>query len=729
MNGRYLQMLLRLIAFAVAITVPTCSGQLKVLDITSVAPDGGVLHECYVDILDSSTLANYASITEYCLQYRNGTEIPDSTFQTQVGAIYGESDTPWQPLDIFEVQTQGYLYMFFNGAYYVDPLGYNGSFLCGPYYPGLNGYPQIQYEWCPNGQYGYITSNSILRYATSSNLAMPVRPYITPSSATVSPSQTIQFTASRLNSSGQQTTVSAQVNWGIKAGSNAGGNINSSGLYTAPTTYSSGTSDTIVATGPICIFCSTAYTATAVATLTPPQGPNITSAIVVNATNNSLQAGPSTQLVTFTGTNFGISNPTITVESGTLGATQGITIDGITSSPSQTSVTFQVTTASDTSAGTVIFQLHANDGSQSPNALSPPVSVVAMVPPPATITFGGASVTDAQGSTPTAVLVGQQIYLTASVPSGIDPTSIDWTVPGTAVAGFVLASDMSTGSLLTQIQTEENNILFYWLFAGNNFKVQYTYCVDVNMQSCASSTATFAVEGPTNVLMAASPGPAELFNLSCADTAYSGPVLSFGDGCESQAHWGMTFNASMDLPANDSQSATFVQLLNFDTVTTIASTGQTQITPPIKAPGATLDTSFPFENKGPFSAYDSPYVRLSDEVNGQTVFDVETKRTFSAVMYLMWFPNVTCNSGPTQNGQLQCAIPVPLGSIQWGFAGDAIDTLQIQNSANPGTSIRNTTSYVLNTCSGCTTPSLTFIPSSPSQPNFGYPTWTQISGN
>src|SRR5690348_915750 len=58
----------------------------------------------------------------------------------------------------------------------------------------------------------------------------------------------------------------------------------------------------------------------------------------------------------------------------------------------------------------------------------------------------------------------------------------------------------------------------------------------------------------------------------------------------------------------------------------------------------------------------------------------EVARSFGAKMYLMWIPQVlSINSTSCPNGN-SCTIPVPLGSFDWFWSGDGINTLQPQSN-------------------------------------------------
>jgi hypothetical protein len=343
-----------------------------------------------------------------------------------------------------------------------------------------------------------------------------------------------------------------------------------------------------------------------------------------SSASNTLHAGPATQTVTLTGSHLDTTWPTISIASGGAGVTLGSVV-----SASQTSVSFHVTVANDASAGTVTFQLET-DG-KSCNA--PALSIVAMVPPAITINFNGTNITDTADSSPTQVVVGQQIYLSISLANGDDPstiaTSIDWTVPGVVIADYAVSSNHSSAQVVPLTQTEQPTIVFFWVSTGGNasasFTVQYTYCVDVDMKSCATATASFVVSGPTNATMTATPGPPELFNrtVTTDNGPYTGPVLSFGD---SGANPGMLLTANMLFPSStpeEDQAAMFVQLINYDNFRNVTITGGTSSCsgPPVTP---ALDLSYPAPQTTAMQFQDDPTTGLIDITEGKRVFSATT---------------------------------------------------------------------------------------------------------
>lgn len=113
---------------------------------------------------------------------------------------------------------------------------------------------------------------------------------------------------------------------------------------------------------------------------------------------------------------------------------------------------------------------------------------------------------------------------------------------------------------------------------------------------------------------------------------------------------------------------------------------------------------------------DSPAIPLSDD-------EGELQRNFAATMFVLWDPILPDGCIPaTSQAATQCSsIPVPIGSISWGFSGATVNTQQLQNSPNPN-GVPNNTTWLVNNCGGCSSP-LTFVPSQPAQVAYGYPTW------
>ena len=90
-----------------------------------------------------------------------------------------------------------------------------------------------------------------------------------------------------------------------------------------------------------------------------------------------------------------------------------------------------------------------------------------------------------------------------------------------------------------------------------------------------------------------------------------------------------------------------------------------------------LDGTYPYGASNPTGTNDTPKISLP-------VIYGEGAQTFVATMYLMWDPALgNPNCPPAQDaaaGNVQTAItctsiPIPVGSVQWSWAGCAMNTL------------------------------------------------------
>ncbi len=96
------------------------------------------------------------------------------------------------------------------------------------------------------------------------------------------------------------------------------------------------------------------------------------------------------------------------------------------------------------------------------------------------------------------------------------------------------------------------------------------------------------------------------------------------------------------------------------TTQTCVNATQPQPPPPPTPPGTGLDTGYPYSTGT--STQDSPTISLDSSKY------VTESRSFSADMYFLWDPVLPSNCSP---GITCTSIPVPLGSVNWGFSGSA----------------------------------------------------------
>ena len=289
------------------------------------------------------------------------------------------------------------------------------------------------------------------------------------------------------------------------------------------------------------------------------------------------------------------------------------------------------------------------------------------------VLFNGTDVTGISSS----VVDGQQIALSTVAPlaAGVTIQSQQWTVPGTTVGGFPGPNPTVSGGTLPTNFTQAANT-FYWLDASAVPR-QVNYELTLNTGPVLSSGALFDVAGPTSPSMIPSLGLVAAWgtingvaynslNLGCPPTPGSDPPQS---ACPPGVISGIKFTASTNNPAGIAGTLSFVQFISNITDVSVQVDGKTSTctTPGVNA----IDTYYPYATGS--QTTDNPGV---PNLNSRGF--TEVSESFAAQMYAMWTPN------------LAAAIPVPLGSIQWNYAGDAI----YSNASgtwilNPNSAVRN----------------------------------------
>jgi hypothetical protein len=182
---------------------------------------------------------------------------------------------------------------------------------------------------------------------------------------------------------------------------------------------------------------------------------------------------------------------------------------------------------------------------------------------------------------------------------------------------------------------------FYWYSTPNYAQASYQVTFTLNLSDGTSPTATasFKVTGTSTPSATVAPGQV---------TVTPGALLEY---IGSNGQPGMNFAVSLSLPPAGG-IFTWDQIRTDTWVRTSGTTSRTCMAPSSPPPSNSVgqDGSFPYSLGG--QTQDSPFLKLN-------ATDTETTRTFSAIMYAMWDPN------------LPNSIPVPLGYIKWNFSGDA----------------------------------------------------------
>ena len=283
-------------------------------------------------------------------------------------------------------------------------------------------------------------------------------------------------------------------------------------------------------------------------------------------------------------------------------------------------------------------------------SLAYPVSVNLPTVSMPTISLAGTPVSGTQS-----VVVGQQIALTASqpLPNCMTLQSSNWSQPqGTAVGGYTASS--TTGSVQAVPPLNTPTFTYYWTAPGSSLTESYasvlaTTSGDGLTESGPLVTASFNVTGPSATFPSIPTGNVGIF---------AGPVLGFGPT-------GIQFSPSTSTPSGDSGQFEWVQLITNDAYTMTTTSGAQKacvnVTQPTQNPNGTgLDSGFPFASGT--STLDSPMTALDS-----TQY-LKEARSFPAQMYLLWDPALPagCTLGKTCT-----SIPIPLGSVIWGWSGAA----------------------------------------------------------
>ena len=404
---------------------------------------------------------------------------------------------------------------------------------------------------------------------------------------------------------------------------------------------------------------------------------------------------------TISGTGFG-TNPAITITGNGISGCLSVTMTqpgGSCSIQSAGDTQIGATVTIPSNAGsTATIQVQSNgyggsgflQGTPGQPSQSLPYANVAIesIPAPVPqIMFLGSNV----ANTTVPVQVGQQIALTAVVPGlsgNLFVQSQGWTAPTGSVVGGFQASTASGCTLPLPMQslpsdcpgmatTQDLNsasFTYYWVDSASNRTMTYSYTL--NNGNSNSATVTFNVTGP-QVKVTVLAGTAGVWTNAAGQTnlEFLGVVTPSEFNQPAGSASGIVFQAQQPgfVPYGSFEWIQIVQ----DKETVLTQSGST--TQYSTAPsGPLLDTGYPYPKVATSNqdlvgqstpndlAIDTPKSPLCGEWG-------EIARNFSATMYLMWTP-------PSAS-----AIPVPLGSINWGWSEDAINTLNPNNTNIDGT--------------------------------------------
>jgi hypothetical protein len=484
---------------------------------------------------------------------------------------------------------------------------------------------------------------------------------------------------------------------------------------------------------------------------------------VVNSVNpNVWMAGTTTQ-ITIGGLHFG-TNPSLTI---TGPGVSGYSISSANDTTIQASVSVDPNSPGGTA--TVQVQSHGYTGSgflgnpSQPSTGSNTATIDPLQAPvpqivlePDTAHQGNCSSgTNIAGKT-TTVFGGQQLVLTACVPNlpanvSINPQSQTWSVQNQAdlTGGYCAPNAYNTcgtaGQELADPQmTGVNGMTFYWVNPGTTEAVTFSYQLN-NGTPPATATANFTINGPTGATVSNDPNyggfsAVAVYLGTDPITNQQGYDLGLGYGTNyppnnATTHVGIALDIgplnNQSLVTNWTDGAngtgsnstfTWVQLLTNDklrfrnsSINPACSGGQTcTCYPPGGLPTtAELDGAYPYINS------DSRANHVFTDSPRTPLVDTEVEQVFAATTYLMWDPALPTGCQPANSqaavstpSTCSQSIPIPLGSINWNWGGNALDTGVLQ--ATP-----NNTTYKL--CCGPEHEDPSFTPGS------AYPQWQAVA--
>lgn len=458
--------------------------------------------------------------------------------------------------------------------------------------------------------------------------------------------------------------------------------------------------------------------------------PNITS-----VSPDPWQAGQTNGAQIF-GSGFGTNTPNVTITGGGVSNVQVVGPSDPTLKDQEIDITFDIDPDTPDGEATISITSTGYDGNSfapgpGQKANTPNFNVpvqAADAPVPVILYFGTPITPSGDGSCPAPSTashcgaVGQKISLSSQVNTNTLISSQVWSVQGTAIAGF----SVGVGEQITQLLTFTNpTITFYWITTGGqataSYQVQYQYCLVSG--KCNSATATFNVEEPipnagSGVIVHSLP----VFLENRNGIPFMGVGLKDVPGIEFRAD---NFTA----PADNQGEFQWVQVLNQDVSTTLQPPGVpvacSDFSGGVTGPSPQLDNSYPygFGLDNPPVTTDCPNCiknnRATDgPASSLSIANGESQRVFDAVMYLEWIPNTDLTGCGFSS---DCTIPVPMGSVNWGWEGDAINSKKLQPN--------NGTDWVF--APGCPAfpGSPPFQPPDLSFPNFGYVVWQATSTN
>ena len=461
---------------------------------------------------------------------------------------------------------------------------------------------------------------------------------------------------------GKQITFTATYSgtqWSVISGS---GTINSSGVYTAPSTTAGDTLEKDQVKGCNPDPANTDCDSTTVYVVPMPS---------IGSVTNPLTASGTAVPVTIAGSGF--YNPTVTFSQGDIQWNQTSwndrTITGI--------VTILPTTTDTSATATVTntynaFTVSATSGSVA--VVLPPMAPPS--PPQIMLGVNGGSIcqsgTNAAGTTQQVWFIGQQTAFTACIPpppGGATIVSESWSLADAsgnpmpladnAVGGYPTPGQPATppASPSCGVGPSCDYPPFYWVEqqTGATFTFQYMVQDQYNRLASASSYVAFDVDGPDGGITVTPGGYVHVGTYPA-----NGFIMVFAGLKVPGGETGIQFSAPPPPPQNIGLYQ-WVQLVTSDTLKAYSmANGVLENCTPTSGSITGLDGAWPYPNmrKTQYTndtATDNPWFPLGSFYGGT--------RSFGATMYLMW------------NSESANSIWVPLGYVTWHFSDTVINTL------------------------------------------------------
>ncbi len=426
------------------------------------------------------------------------------------------------------------------------------------------------------------------------------------------------------------------------------------------------------------------------------------------------------------GSGFG-TNPTVQIVSadggneiasyGICGSNDGLITLSVTTNVSYTpgSVNVSVTSRGYTGYNGNSFQPSQQNNSNQSAQTTVQVNADA-APLPRFVWGQGFAACQAANPVPGAVVVGQQIALTACIQlsGGAQIQSESWaplTPGGTAVGNYTVTYDANNVATSASVQPVINATCgtsssctygpFYWVDQGSRtFTFSYTLTSGVSR----SASVTLNVTGPTNASIAANPA-----NPVIVRQAATGPVISLGQSTPATSS-GMQFSVT-PTPSSVQQSLPnligphanyqLVQVVNAETITERTDKGVFSCVPKALSSPTPIDVNYPYpSNQLSMTSNDSPASGLNYSTMGAGYSLYEFRRDFSVTMYLMFDPALPSGNdssscfpafaaSQTTRGKSAChgSIPVPIGSLSWRYCANGLNSLNPSWIVTPNCSI------------------------------------------